>query len=243
MKNYITVFILLLLCLNRLNAQNELPENRIIVYDGTAVIFPAAWLGGKIKAKATAPDSAKMHTDTTAILEGMYKYPASLLEKELGNVYLVGRLRFSRQYFTGTNSEDDIYIGSDQNKDIEKTFHHEFSSILLRNHGDMMLEAKWKEISPELLSGSSAAAVREGLYAVSFDPKLLEKGYLSPYSLSNWENDFNMYAENIFAGGAAFWKLADSYPKVMAKVKLVIQFYAKQLWSGFTEYYFRFAAE
>lgn len=224
-------------------AQDTGPEHKIIRYDGVSVIFPASWLDGKIKAKATAPDPVKYNDDTAAVIKGLYKYPASLLEKELGSIYIVGKLRFNRQYFTGTNSTMDVYIGSDGNTDIEKTFHHEFSSILLRNHEDIFFEAKWKAMSPELLSGNSASAVKAGLYSTDFDPALLEKGYLSPYTLSNWENDFNMYAENIFAGGKAFWKIADSYPKVMDKIKTVVQFYREHVWSGFTENYFRLGAE
>ncbi|MFN8291190.1 MAG: hypothetical protein U0U70_13115 [Chitinophagaceae bacterium] len=229
--------------LSRAQSPETDPATKIAAYDGVKEIFPASWLGGKIKAKATLPDMTRFAADTTAVINAMYKYPVSVWGSELNVVYIVGKLRFNREYFTGTNSENIVYIGTDGNNEIEKTFHHEFSSILLRNHPDMLFEYKWKELSPELLAGNSAAAVKAGLYSVDYDPKLLEKGYLSPYSLSNWENDFNMYAENIFAGGARFWKIADAYPRVMAKVKLIVQFYTEHVWSGFTENFFRAAAE
>lgn len=67
----------------------------------------------------------------------------------------------------------------------------------------------------------------------------MEKGYLAPYSLSNWENDFNMYAENIFCGGKDFWELLDKYPKALEKARLVIQFYKEKVWGGYSETFFR----
>lgn len=214
----------------------------IICYDGVEQILPASWLGKKTKAKVTAADTAKFHTDTVALNHAFDKYPSSVLQKDLGRIYIVGKLKFNGQFFTGTNSTEDVYIGSEGNNEIEKTFHHEFSSILLRNHAPYTLESDWKQLSPFLRNGSSAASVKAGLSSTSFDSVLCEKGYLSLYSLSNWENDFNMYAENLFAGGADFWKVVDKYPAVKAKLNLVLAFY-KKIWGGFSENYFRFLAD
>ena len=51
-----------------------------------------------------------------------------------------------------------------------------------------------------------------------------------------------MYAENMFAGGKAFWNIVDKYPKVLAKVKLMVIFY-KTVWSGYSEFMFRGLAD
>lgn len=134
-----------------------------------------------------------------------------------------------------------MYIAVEANPDIEKTFHHEFSSILLRNHSDLELEMKWRSLSPGLRNGNSAAAVKAGIYATGIYTALCAKGYLSAYALSNWENDFNMYAENIFAGGKEFWAVVDRFPAVKQKAGLVISFYHK-IWPGYTENFFRAAA-
>lgn len=212
----------------------------IVCYDGKAPIFPASWLSKPTKAKATEPDRVKYNNDTVALQLALNKYPAWLLQKELDNIYIVGTLQFNRQFFTGTNATSDVYIASTGNNEIEKTFHHEFSSILLRKHSSNDLERQWQQLSPALRGGSSASAVKAGLYATGFDSLLCAKGYLSPYSLSNWENDFNMYAENIFAGGQAFWQIVDCYPLVKQKAQLVINFYTS-LWGGYTESFFRAA--
>lgn len=213
----------------------------VIAYNGVEQIFPASWLAGKTKARATMADTAKFRQDTAAILEAFYKYPIGVLQKNIAHIYIVGKLSFNNQRFTGTNSSDDIFIGSEGNLEIEKTFHHEFSSILLRNYADFSLEMKWKELSPGIRNGNSASAVKAGFSSVNTDSVLLTKGYLSPYSLSNWENDFNMYAENLFTAGRAFWQMADKNPIVTAKLKLVVQFY-HSVWSGYTWDYFRIQA-
>lgn len=218
------------------------PEPVIICYNGQTAIFPADWLGKPTRARATAAQKDTFGADSTIIETAMGKYTRALLAEELKHVYVTGRLSFNGQYFSGTNSREDIYIAGSGNDEIEKTFHHEFSSILLRNHSDMQLEIKWRELSPGLRNGNSASAVQAGLYRTDFDTSLCAKGYLSPYSLSNWENDFNMYAENIFAGGKRFWELTERYPLVKQKMQLVVDFYHK-LWPGYTVFFFRTAAE
>ena len=212
----------------------------IIRYEGTGNIFPASWLDKKTRARASAADTALFRNDSTLLYNALGMYPSWLIERELKNIFVVGKLSFNRQYFTGTNSKDAVYIAGEGNSDIEKTFHHEFSSILLRNHSDLQLEKEWRSLSPALRQGNSASAVQAGLYSVDFDSSLCVRGYLSPYSLSNWENDFNIYAENIFAGGAAFWAIADHYPSVSTKMKLVVGFY-HSIWPGYTETFFRAA--
>lgn len=219
-------------------AQEIKLQDKILIYDGASPLFPKAWLKGKIKARADSPDRLKIATDTTEIRIAVSKYPLNLIQKEIRNIFLVGDLQFSGVYFTGTISNNVLFIASKANKDIQRTFHHEFSSILLRNYAPFSFETKWKKISPELLNCKSTTAIKEGYYSLEQNTFLLNKGYLSAYSLSNWENDFNMYAENIFSGEPQFWNLVDEYPLIKSKTKLVIDFY-QQVHPVFTENYFR----
>lgn len=229
-----------LLCIAFLaTAQEEWIQAHVIRYDGQSGIFPPSWLGKKIRVKATPEDTAAFHSDTAALAVAWSKIPESILEKELDHVYLLGSLRFSGQLFTGTNSLRDIYIVGGDMEQTERTFHHEFSSILLRNYGNSTLEFAWKKLSPASLGVSSARAVSKGLYSVELDESLMQKGYLSDYSLSNWENDFNLYAEYLFSGGARFWQLADRFPLVKQKLALIIGFYHDKVWGGFSETFFR----
>jgi len=221
-----------------MSAQEINLQDKILVYDGVSPLFPKAWLKGKIRARADSPDWFKITTDTTEIKLAVSKYPKNLIQKEIRNIYLVGDLRFCGVYFTGTISNNTLYIASKANKDIQRTFHHEFSSILLRNYAPFSFETKWKKISPELLNCKSTTAIKNGYFSLEHNATLLNKGYLSAYSLSNWENDFNMYAEYIFSGDQHFWNLVDDYPLIKKKTKLVIDFY-QQVDPVFTENYFR----
>lgn len=221
------------------NSQAQNPSDvAIVCYNGSSAIFPSGWLDKKINAKATAADKNKFQEDTAALKTAFNKYPNSVLNDALKTVYVTGKLRFNRQNFLGTNSNNAIFIGSNDNQEIEKTFHHEFSSILLRNKRDVIFEAEWRKLSPSLRSVNSASAIKAGLFSTSFDSVLCQQGYLTPYSLSNFENDFNMYAENIFAGGKEFWIIVDKYPQVQAKVKLITTFYLT-VWGGYSEVFFR----
>jgi len=221
-----------------MSAQEINLEDKILIYDGKSPLFPKTWLRGKIKAMADPPDQFKITSDTTEIKLAVSKYPQNLILKEISSIYLVGELRFSGVYFTGTISNNVLYIASKANRDIQRTFHHEFSSILLRNYAPSTFETKWKKISPELLNCKSTTAIKDGYFSLEQNAYLLQKGYLSTYSLSNWENDFNMYAEYIFSGDSHFWKLVDDYPLIKVKTKLVIDFY-QQVHPVFTENYFR----
>ncbi len=243
MKYLLFTIILAISVITDLKAQDDdFPDIAVVCYNGSGNIFPSSWLTKKISAKATAADTAKFHKDTAALHNAFYKYPQGVLTEQLKTVFFTGKLGFNRQYFTGTNTDEVIYIGSNGNDEIEKTFHHEFSSILFRRKGDDMFEREWKAISPSLRSGNSASAVSSGLSSTKFDTVLCEQGYLTPYSLSNFENDFNIYAENMFAGGKEFWRLVDKYPKVMAKMKLTSLFY-QRVWSGYSEFIFRGLSE
>lgn len=233
---------LLLVCRSA-GAQDSLLWKKLVIYDGKTGIFPASWLDKKIKANATPPDTTGFHRDSVFIAKAFSNYPDEILIKQVRKIYLVGRLRFNGQSFFGTNSRYDLYIALDKNDEIERTFHHEFSSILYRNNPESKMQEEWQRLSPELLSTSSAKAMKAGYSSTEYVPELLEKGYLSPYSLSNWENDFNMYAEELFCGGKTFWTLADKYPKLLQKTRLIIRFYKEKVWGGFDETYFRSLGE
>jgi hypothetical protein len=236
------ILFLQFLVLNNSQAQNLTTQTDIVCFDGKLSVFPDEWLDKKTRARATACDTIKFKTDLSAIQKAFSKYPKNFIDNEVKHIYIMGKISFNKEWFTGTNSRYDIFIASTDNDEIEKTFHHEFSSILLRNHPNFTMEINWKALSPELIGGNSAFAIEQGYNDVTFNKKLCEKGYLSKYSLSNWENDFNMYAENIFTGGKEFWKIVDAYPKVKIKTNMVIAYYAK-LNAVLSEDYFRALAE
>ena len=247
MKKLATFFFYLIVSVAFLksHAQDLTYSFKIILYQGDKNILPASWLSKPINAKVTKVDISTAPADSMEIETALGKYPTKLLNAELQRIYMVGQIECYGVHYSGTNSSYLVYIANKKNHEIEKTFHHEFSSILLRNHPASFDDFKWKMLSPEIADQNSAYAIKRGLYSTDRskpDSSLYEKGYLDLYALSNVENDFNMYAENIFAGGEEFWKLVDRYPKIKQKTGLVINFYSA-VNPTLDEPYFRFLTE
>lgn len=214
------------------------PMSLIKVYSGKSGIFPPDWHSSKVKASADIPNQDDLKPAYTEIKYAINKYPANFLFKEnVKNVHLVGNLSCFGVNYDGTNSRDSLFIGITKNNEVEKTFHHELSSILLRNNPGDIDQYKWNSLSRGQNS-SSSDAIKDGLSSVQLNPSLFEKGFLTSYSMSNPENDFNMYAENIFSGGKQFWDIVDKNLKVAEKTKIVVDFYEK-LSPVFNEDYFR----
>ena len=83
-----------------------------------------------------------------------------------------------------------------------------------------------------------ANAIRSGVATMDYEPGLYMIGFLNDYSVADLEQDINVFAQNLFSGGAAFWKIADENPPILAKARLLIRFY-NALDPMFTELYFR----
>jgi len=237
-KIFISLFLFFCLHQVKLNAQ-ELIDEFLVFYDGKMNIFPSDWLDSDTKLKAKKAKKKSFEKDSLGLDTALGYYPPSLLKAHLSKVYILGGLKFHGQSFTGTNSKKNIYIEGGNSEQTERTFHHEFSSILLRNLSNSSFKYKWKELSPSLIDVTSAVAVKAGYTGTSLNEALMEKGYLCKYSLSNWENDFNMYVEYLFYRSAEFWRLVDKYPKTKMKVDMVIEFYNKYVSHLYTEEFFR----
>lgn len=175
----------------------------------------------------------------------MKRYPAKVLSN-LVRVQIIKGINFYGQPYGGTNSNDTVFLDVDGIENgytdmyLSDAFHHEFSSILLRKFPSFLNQKDWSATLPKDFKYSSGGvnAIAEGTASTSLDEALAAKGFLSQYSMSAQEEDFNMIAENLFTGGKEFWAVVDKHPKAAAKVKLVINFYNK-LDKTFTEKAFR----
>ncbi|NQV03540.1 MAG: hypothetical protein HQ542_12900, partial [Bacteroidia bacterium] len=71
-----------------------------------------------------------------------------------------------------------------------------------------------------------------------YDYDLLPLGFMNKYSQSAFEEEINVFAQNLFSGGEQFWFIVDTFAKIREKAKLIIDFYY-QIDPQFTEEYFR----
>jgi hypothetical protein len=219
-----------------------------IVSEYSKAIFPASWQGGAINAtgEQIAPDELKRAEPI--IIKALKKYPQNLLKITLRSVYLIKSMSFFNVGFGGTNSSDAVYVTNNGETNgytdayIEQTFHHEFSSILFRDYPSLIDTITWKKQNdpgfdyndPE----NGVGAIKNNESSQGLNTELAKKGMLTQYAMSSLENDINTVAQNLFMPAPDFWEIADNYPKVGMKVKLLIAFYGK-LSSLFTEQYFR----
>jgi len=226
--------------------RNTFYENNIIfIADGN--IFPSSWYGSGIDAKAESLSAGEVERSKSIMMTALEKYPTQLLKNILKNVYILKSMKFYGVNYGGTNSSDSVYVANDGVKMgytdivIEKTFHHEFSSVLKNNCG--FDETAWRQVNPagfvyfdEATGG--AGAIKAGKASQVFDPKEHEMGFLYEYAESTPENDLNSFAENIFMGEESFFDIIESYDKLEMKLDLIVAFY-NSLDPMFTIEYFK----
>lgn len=219
-----------------------------IVSNYSIKIFPDSWQGGSIKATGEQITLDEMQRAEPIIITALKKYPQSLLNKTLRSVYLIKSMSFYNVGFGGTNSNDAVYVTNNgeakgyTDSYIEQTFHHEFSSILFRDYPSLIDTTTWKQQNdpgfdyndPE----NGVGAIKNNQSSQGLSTELAGKGMLTQYAMSSLENDINTIAQNLFKPNPDFWNIADKYPRVGNKVKLLIAFYGK-LNPVFTEEYFR----
>lgn len=211
-----------------------------ITYTSDKSIFPKRWQRlYSPRTEAVRPELRQKAEQTLALAMAKYD-PESL--KTVQSVSLLGDMHFRNVRYLGTYDEiqSQLYIVADGLNDIEKTFHHEMSSLLLKKFSENLDEKAWQALNPADFSYGSGSlnAVKRGEHSLAFEIGRFQEGFLSDYNTASLENDFNMYVENLFVGEAEFWQAVDNYPKVREKVNLVIDFFQK-VNPRYTESFFR----
>lgn len=209
-------------------------------------MFPSSWTSGDINATAASLEPAEAPRSLEIIRKAMERYPADLLKRNLRRVYITSRLSFYGLPYGGTNSLDTLYLANRgrrwgfSDRYLEESFHHEFSSILLRNYSDRFDEDRWSATNGPQFTyrGDGTQAVREGTASTRYSPRYHEQGFLAQYATASIEEDFNMMAEGVFSGNPRFWQAVDQYPRLRAKMKEIVRFYGR-LDKSFNEAKFR----
>jgi hypothetical protein len=209
-------------------------------------MFPSKWLEPPINVKVKPLSANEFKRSRRIILDALEKYPEEVVRDNLKEVYALKYLEFYDIEAGGTNSRNQVYVISKGLRAgytadwIEKVFHAEFSSILLRNYSERFGRKQWKEIN-----GMSFNYGRGGVDAIGskkaqkkLDSSLNNKGFLHEYARSSLENDFNSFAEYMFLGQKSFWELISSYPKLEKKRDQFIEFY-KRIHPSFTHHFFK----
>ncbi len=217
-----------------------------VLFPSKLSIFPHQWSGKKVN-----PDIRPVSKEEIGRLEDLLshafsKYPLDLLNSNLDRVYVLKSMKFYGLPYGGTNYQHSIYLCDDTDNPwftddyIEQVFHHEFSSILIRNFPSCFDKTKWLSLNPSSFSygNGGADAISKGLASMALDPAMIDQGFLSEYSTASLEEDINVFAQNLFTGGREFWRLVDLNETIRQKTRILISFYHK-INPVFTESYFR----
>lgn len=218
--------------------------------DFDSAMFPSSWNTAEIKPTATPVDRVEVFRSQIVAQEALSHYPIELVRKNLRAVYFAKELTFYGVPFGGTNSQDTVYLANRGEKAgytgqyLVSAFHHEFSSILLRNNWSSFKEDDWcASNGPNLkYNEGGVIAIRDGMSDTQFKAKYNVEGFLNEYGTASLEEDFNTYAEAIFSGDRVFWNLCERYPRVGKKKDLIVAFYGG-LDPQFSEQYFRSLAK
>lgn len=230
------------------NPADTIIKGVTISFSYSPAIFPESWQKNPINATAEKIIASEIQRSKSVMVKALSKYSFSALENDLKIVYFIKSIKFYDVGYGGTNSTEALYLTNNgaalgySDLYLEQTFHHEYSSILYRNHPSFIDEQGWKKANiagfdyndPE----NGVGAIRNNQSSQDLDTALCKKGFLTQYSLSGIENDINTFAQNIFSPSAGFWGIADQYPMIKRKVGLLIAFYNK-IDPLFTEAYFR----
>lgn len=248
MKKIILLIILAVL-FNGANAQSVFTDSLTgieVSFITDDEMFPASWRSGNINGYAVSLDTSEYERSKKIISAALAKYPKEVLKKNLKKVYVLKSLHFYNVGYGGTNSTDAVYVtnkGANRNYSsqyIEQVFHAELSSILLRNYTQNIDESEWSECHDQefVYGGAGHEAIRSGKASEYYDSAYHEMGFLNQYATSNFENDLNSFAKNIFAPDPEFWTVCNKYENVKCKLKKAILFYRK-INPVFTEEYFK----
>ncbi|MFC2102740.1 hypothetical protein ACFLS7_07070 [Bacteroidota bacterium] len=230
----------------------EFPENSPILegidilFDTEPKMFPAGWYCSRIGAQAISLPK-EYRTEAMDILNrAIAKYPEDVLFVYLRKVYVLKSLGFYGVPYGGTNTREVIYLTYDNSNpektahDFEGVFHHEFSSVLMRKFSKHISKKEWESKNPIGFSYGKGGveAIKKGEASMDYDYDLLELGFLNKYSQSAFEEDINVFSQNLFSGGEQFWFIVDTFIKIREKARLTIDFYHR-INPQFTEEYFR----
>lgn len=168
------------------------------------------------------------------------KYPVGILAANLDHVYVLNQLNLSGVEARGTYdlNKKSIYLSNLFSKIIDKqakehilwrTFHHEFSSILIKKYP--FDELGWRNTMGENFQYEND---KDPTYLWMFhhnyiDPvdkkELYERGLLRQYAETGVENDFNIYAGVIFKEPDRMKQLITAYPAIARKYQFFREFY------------------
>jgi len=114
-----------------------------------------------------------------------------------------------------------------------KVLHHEFSSNIY-SQVSYIKKIIWKKLgyAYQLSLSFVKKCLSDPEYGLRTTEELLKKGFLKNYSMTNDENDFNIYAETLFTKPQEIKELKNKYPNVKTKLEKLKEYYRELGFKG-----------
>jgi len=161
------------------------------------------------------------------------KYPPGLIKNALTKVYIAGPYSEDDAVIVGMYEKRLIYLfynhkwGDNTPLFLEQTFHHEFSSILIKKYNFQAFD--WLKLSPPnfayIINPKKIDRYMNTVGSYAATESMLKDGVVSAYGMVNAENDINTYAETIFTQPEKMKEYIATYPVIAQKFKLLEKFY------------------
>lgn len=207
----------------------------VVSFDSTLAIFPKEWRTDEINPKAVALPMSERARFQKVVDRAIAKYPSKLLTKHLKNVYLLRSITFFGLAYGGTNSLDAVYLANDgvangyTDDYLEESFHHELSSIFVRNVPTMIDQKAWAKLNAPgyEYKSNGVESLKNGTSSLIYTDEWNERGFLCAYGSSSFEEDFNVIAGGMMTGRKDFWTRAEKFPRLKGKMELIVAGYQK----------------
>jgi len=192
------------------------PYTRLDAKLSDGEIFPAA--------QSSLDESLRGVEDALAV------YPTSFVSSQIDAIFVAGNLFLDDEPAGGTYHQTWIIVASTTDPARESNYnsalygvHHEISSFIYHKSYD--IAKSWGSLMPKgwlpKLSSKESLSIIE-------QPTDYENGFLNNYATTTIQNDFNTYAEFVFARTDELIELAKKYPLVAKKLRLFIVAYSRQ---------------
>jgi hypothetical protein len=186
-----------------------------------------------INGKATQLDEFGIARFVKILPEVLSQYPPEVIKTHIESIRLAKELWFYGVRYGGSMFEKILYLTNSGREQgftdffIKQTFHHEFSSVLMKSH-DFPTE-KWISANPPDVKYETD--FEKYLQSIEQDRDLkgneyfYQRGMISKYGYSTVENDFNLYAQTVFNEPKRMKDLVNKYPIIRKKYEILKDFY------------------
>ncbi len=225
----------------------------LVTFPEDRSFLPKSWTEAPIHA-SIEPLDAKLRPAALGILDAaVAKYPEKLRQRYLGGIAVVGSLRFYDVGYGGTYMANSrrivlVYRESFDARGFEQRFHHEFSSILLKQNETLFESDRWTAANDPAFAYRAGGIVEEqdgdrseatrvlaaeqektggsGSSLLQVDTELMKLGFLTPYNRVSIEQDLNETAAHLFTN-PDLWDYCRRYPRIDQKVHVLVDFYRR----------------